>query len=194
MRRSGMDYIALGHVHAFSGLCRAGDTYYAYPGCAEGRGFDECGEKGVIIAEISEEGVQARFVPVCSRRYEELDVDLSNVPDGADALDALEAVLPGDTENDIYRITFTGSAAAAPDLKSVRSRLEGRFFSLRLRDRTSMRRDVWEKCGEDTLRGLFLTKLRLLYDAAGSDEERERITLAARYGLAALENGEAPAM
>ncbi len=194
IRRSGMDYIALGHVHAYSGLCRAGDTYFAYPGCAEGRGFDECGEKGVIIAEVTEEGTQARFIPVCSRRYETLDVDLSNVPEGTDALDALEAVLPGDTENDIYRITFTGSAAEAPDLRSIQSRLEGRFFSLRLRDRTSIRRDLWEKCGEDTLRGLFLTKLRLLYDAAATDEEREKITLAARYGLMSLENGEGPAM
>lgn len=192
--RSGMDYIALGHVHSFSGLCRAGSTYFAYPGCTEGRGFDECGEKGVIIAEVSASGTRARLVPVCSRRYETLEVDLSNVPEGTDALEALESVLPGDTENDVYRITFTGSAAQAPDLRAVQRRLEDRFFSLRLRDRTTLRREVWEKCGEDALRGLFLTKLRRLYDAAETDDERERITLAARYGLAALENGEGPAM
>lgn len=194
IRRSGMDYIALGHVHGYSGLCRVGDTYFAYPGCAEGRGFDECGEKGVILAAVSASGTSIRFVPVCLRRYETLDVDLTNVPEGVSALDALEAVLPGDTDGDIYRITFTGSAWEAPDLRQAQARLASRFFNLRLRDRTGIRREVWEKCGEDTLRGLFLTRLREAFDRAQSEEERETITLAARYGLAALDNGEGPSL
>ena len=37
---SGMDYIALGHIHKESGLKKCGSTYYAWPGCPEGRGFD----------------------------------------------------------------------------------------------------------------------------------------------------------
>ena len=44
LARSGMAYIALGHAHAFSGLRRAGDSFYAWPGCPEGRGFDETGD------------------------------------------------------------------------------------------------------------------------------------------------------
>ena len=37
------------------------------------------------------------------------------------------------------------------------------------------------------LRGLFLRELRGKYDAAPSDEERAKIQLAARFGLAALD-------
>ena len=44
-----MDYIALGHIHKFSGIKRIGNTYYAYSGCPEGRGFDEEGDKGIIF-------------------------------------------------------------------------------------------------------------------------------------------------
>lgn len=47
------DYIALGHNHTCSGLRKAGSTYYAWPGCPEGRGFDECGEKGVLIVDVA---------------------------------------------------------------------------------------------------------------------------------------------
>ena len=43
---SGLTYLALGHIHACSGLQKAGDTYWAYPGCPEGRGFDELGDEG----------------------------------------------------------------------------------------------------------------------------------------------------
>lgn len=60
---SGLDYAAFGHVHAFSGLRRAGDCFYAWPGCPEGRGFDETGEKGVIIADVERGGVKLRFAP-----------------------------------------------------------------------------------------------------------------------------------
>ena len=41
---SGLDYLALGHIHAASGLLTEGRTAYAWPGCAMGRGFDELGE------------------------------------------------------------------------------------------------------------------------------------------------------
>ncbi len=47
-----MDYVALGHIHAYSGARTAGRVPYAWPGCPEGRGYDECGEKGVIIADV----------------------------------------------------------------------------------------------------------------------------------------------
>ena len=43
---TGLSYLALGHTHAFSGVLHAGRTTFAYPGCPEGRGFDELGEKG----------------------------------------------------------------------------------------------------------------------------------------------------
>ena len=67
--------------------------------------------------------------------------------------------------------------------------LAGRFFALQLRDDTTVRREVWDRCGEDTLRGLFLQELRREYD--GADEEtRRRIELAARFGVAAMDNRE----
>ena len=62
-------------------------------------------------------------------------------------------------------------------------------FYLELQDRPTPCRDLWEHCGEDTLRGLFLRDLRQRYDAA-PEEEKPRLLQAARFGLAALENRE----
>ena len=53
-----------------------------------------------------------------------------------------------------------------------------------------MRREVWDRCGEDTLRGLFLEELRRRYDAAPDDDARRRIEQAARFGAAAMDNRE----
>ena len=52
IERSGLDYLALGHIHKASEVKRAGTTYYAYCGCPEGRGNDETGEKGVYAQEL----------------------------------------------------------------------------------------------------------------------------------------------
>ena len=110
---SGLDYAAFGHVHAFSGLRRAGDCFYAWPGCPEGRGFDETGEKGVIIADVERGGVKLRFAPVCTRRYERLEVDASE----------LESFrLPEGAERNIYRLSVTGETDAPPDLAALRRR------------------------------------------------------------------------
>jgi exonuclease SbcD len=185
---SGMDYVALGHIHSFSGLRRAGDTCYAWPGCAEGRGFDECGDKGVILADVGPGSCELRFESLCSRRYERLDVRLDG---GADPAEAVLAALGGrDTSRDIYRVTLTGECQTAPDLARLQKTLDTHFFRLELRDKTTLRRDLWENAGEDTLRGLFLTRLLLQYNAAETEAERDRITRAARYGLAALDGRE----
>ena len=187
--RSGMDYVALGHIHAGSGLRRAGDTFYAWPGCPEGRGFDETGEKGVLLTDVSPGACTARAVGLGGRRYEVLSVDLS---ESADHVKTVLDTLGRDAGRDIYRVILTGAPEAAPDLPAMRGALEDRFFALELRDETVLRRDVWDGREVLSLKGLFLDGLWQRYEAAETDEERADIELAARYGLAALENGEEP--
>ncbi len=189
LRRSGMDYAALGHIHRFSSLRRAGDCAYAWPGCPMGRGFDECGEKGVILAEVSLSGTRLRFVPVAERRYWDVTADLTDAEDPGGAV--LRA-LPEDCRNDILRVTLTGETAAAPDLRALQAGLASRCAGLRLRDKTRPKRELWQSAGEDSLRGLFLAELLSRYEAAADETERETIARAARYGLAALENREGP--
>lgn len=183
---SNMDYVALGHIHKASGLMRAGSVWYSWPGCPEGRGFDETGEKTVNLVELSEGQCSLRTASIASRRYEILDVNVT----GSDPLLAVHTQLTDETVRDIYRILLTGEVDSAPDLNRLRRNLEEFFFELQLRDNTRLKRCVWEKAGEDTLRGLFLMKLRAKYDSARSDEERSRIEQAARWGLAALDNRE----
>ena len=89
---SGLDYLALGHVHSCSGVLTAGAVPYAYCGCIEGRGFDELGERGFLFGEVGAGTADLRFVPFARRRYCIAQVD---VTDG-DALTALERTRVGD--------------------------------------------------------------------------------------------------
>ena len=183
---SGLQYLALGHIHSFSGIKQAGKTVYAYPGCPEGRGFDETGEKGIIIGNVTKTGCDLRFKPLGGRNYKILTVDLTGADD---ALYAVTSSLPWNTERDIYRLILSGTAEGSVDIPFLKERLSGRFFHLTVQDTTRPPRDIWAQSGDDTLRGIFLRSLKEKYDDAGEDDRRI-ILSAVRYGLSALDNGE----
>ena len=126
--------------------------------------------------------VVGEFVPLCRRRYQDIRVDVT----GSDPLDAVLNALPPATEEDIYRITLTG-ACTAPDLARLQRALAPRFYVLTGRDETRLPQDLWQRREEDSLTGLFLREMEQLC-AKWPDDPVCR--LAARFGLAALENGE----
>ena len=186
LMQSGLDYAALGHVHKASGLRRAGNTWFSWPGCPEGRGFDETGEKFVNIVELDGPRCELRQVSIAKRRYEILRVNVT----GVDPLLAVHTQISDEAVRDVYRVVLTGEVPAPPDLGRLQRNLEEFFFELQLRDETHLQQSVWERAGEDTLRGLFLKKLRERYDAARSEAERQQIEQAARWGLAAIDKRE----
>jgi len=182
---SGLHYLALGHIHKASGLQWSGGTAWAYPGCPEGRGFDETGEKGVSFVELSPHGISSRFFPLQSRKYERLDVDLTGTQS---AQQTTLAALPPNTDSDIYRIRLTGQCPAElVQLTALHRALSPRFFSLELQDHTQLPRELWRRAEEDNLTGLFLREVSRRLAAAPEDEN---LALALRFGLAALEHGE----
>ena len=199
LESSGAAYAALGHIHAM-GSGKAGGTLWAYPGCPEGRGFDELGPKGALIVSLNEPGrmavsspdgpsmasidlgmqpAAAKFVPVCRRQYRIETVELSD----------FTAALPQGESPDLVRFLLMGESRAAPDLTALAAQAAPRFFHVELRDRTTLPTDLWARAEEDSLTGLFLREMRARLDAAG-ESEKDKLLLAARFGLAALEGGE----
>lgn len=183
---SGLDYLAMGHIHKYSGIRTAGGTAYAWPGCIMGRGFDETGEKGILCGTVDKTGCHAELVPFAPRRYE-----IVSVAAGEDPLSAITQALPADTTHDCYRVILTGEAESV-DTRALHAALQERFFSLSILDRTTPAVDLWAACGEDSLKGLYLQSLRRALDASGSEAERQNLLRAARLGLDLMEGREVP--
>ncbi|MDE6841654.1 MAG: DNA repair exonuclease [Oscillospiraceae bacterium] len=199
LENSGAAYAALGHVHA-AGSGKAGKTLWAYPGCPEGRGFDELGSKGALIvsfdapaqlgisspdgpamvpADLGLQPVAAKFVPVCKRQYRIDSVEA----------DDFTAALPQGESPDLVRLLLTGESRFAPDLAALAAQAAPHFFHVELQDRTTLPQDLWARADEDTLTGLFLREMKSRLEGA-EEGERDKLLLAARFGLAALEGGE----
>jgi len=172
---SGLAYLALGHIHK-GGDFLAGNTLCAWPGCPLGRGYDEQGEKGVLIVTL-DDTVSTRFVALDTPRFYDLEC----------APEELEQILPPVGSADFYRITLTGESEEL-DLSRLYARFS-HFPNLELRDKTVRPVDPWASAGEDSFEGTYF---RLLQEAlAGQDEQTQnRIRLAAQISRKLLDGQE----
>lgn len=175
---SGLDYLALGHIHQYSGPMLLGNTTAVYPGCPEGRGFDELGEKGVVKAVISKDGTQVEFIPLCKRRYHEIAVDVS----GAGSYETLCGrilLAMGGAAEDLYKIVLTGEAEFPIQAAVVLENLP--CFMAKIKDETKPKLDLDMLKEEYTLKGIFVRKL---LEQTGESDGTARLALS--YGLEAL--------
>lgn len=176
VKLSGLDYLALGHIHKGDSF-RAGKTLCAWPGCPMGRGFDELGEKGVLVVTV-DKTTTARFVPLDTPRFYDLQIPADQ---------SLASVLPPVGNSDFYRITLTGPSDPV-DLTALQSEFS-HFPNLELRDKTTPPVDIWGSAGTDTFEGLYFQKLRDAMDT-GDEDTKKRALLAAQISRQLLDGQE----
>lgn len=180
VRESGLDYLALGHIHK-SGSFRAGNTLCAWPGCPMGRGYDEVGEKGALIVTLGEQA-KAEFRVLDTPRFFDLEADAGDDPKAA-----LSALLPPGGSRDCIRVTLTGYCPGF-DPGKLRSEYAN-CPNLELRDRTVPEADLWGSVGDDSLEGVYF---RMLHDAMDGQSESARrcLRLAAEISRRILDGQE----
>ena len=191
----GFDYAALGHIHTHSGVEQVGNGYVAYSGCLEGRGFDECGVKGAVLAAIDKNSsptVAAKFVRFCKRCYAVEECDVSGAQTNADLLEKLRELVAEKHYGDdtALRVRLVGNVSG--ELKASPSFLSeqfGQMFILEIIDETMPLADNEKLCDDPTLRGEYYRSLKAMLEGE-NEEEREIAILALRYGLAALSGGD----
>lgn len=182
---SGLDYLALGHIHACSGVQRIGRTFYAYPGCPEGRGFDELGQKGVLTGEVGHHYCTMDFLPTARRQYFALEVALDDTTrtEIESCIRAAMQKATGETwAEQCYKVTLTGTPAenAAVDIARLTAELADVFY-IKFRNETRLAVDLSAESDDFSLRGIFLRRM-----AEKLNSGNEAAELALRLGLRAL--------
>ena len=190
-RNKGIDYMALGHVHSFK-LDRIDSRgTYCYPGCLEARGFDETGAHGFVLLDIDETGrtCRAQLISTPIRTCRTVDVDISGTMTTAEALDVINAKLEElhIPERDLVELRLTGNVDVAGECDEVfaESRLQGRFYYLKVRKCVEIKVDYEAYELEQSLKGEFVRTVRACEDL--SDEDKAAII---KMGIDALRKGE----
>lgn len=189
---SGLDYLALGHIHKRSPILWAGPTAYAYPGCPDGRGFDETGEKGVYLGTIGKGEIDLKFVPTFSRLYLTETLDVSHVRTQTGAEEAITTFLRdrygSRWSEHFYRIHLTGRLEEGFRhlWPAIEAKLAETIHYIRLIDDTTLSVDLDETAKETSLKGIFVR--RMLEKMAGTEDPDELKTIgrALEYGMEAF--------
>ncbi len=175
---SGLDYLALGHIHK-AGQLRSGSTLCGWCGCPMGKGYDETGEKGVYIVTLEGEP-QIRFLPLDTPRFSDWTVPAAPSP-----AHALADRLPAAGNSHFYRITLTGETE--PFDPDVLRQQFPQFPNLRLTDRTVPPVDLWAAAGTDSLEGLYFSLLQQKLEAG---QDAHIVRLAAKLSRMILDGQE----
>ena len=191
IKTSGMDYIALGHIHKRSDVGKIGSTFVAYPGCPEGQGFDELGEKGVYIGEVSKGVCQLQFVPTAKRMHIAESVNVSGLSTANDIADCVVYTLKQKyattfTDN-IYKITLIGNVndSVVIPVPEISSRLNDILYFAKVIDKTEVATDFNTLAQENSLKGIFVKNM-LTRISNASDDQKELLKSALNIGLKAF--------
>ena len=177
IRAVGLTHAFVGHYHTPSV-----DRDFTYPGNPDPLTFGEDGERGVVIAEIGQDGSVIReTVKVATTRLGEVVVDVTGISHRDDILDQVREAAESGCE--FVRVTLTGELSPSIDLRhsDVHACLgDGVAVVVRRRDlRTAY--DLGAIAREPTVRGQFVEDVQR---AGLPDEETRRVLT---IGLRALE-------
>lgn len=168
-----IDYLALGHIH--KGLQGKLDSrgVYVYPGCLEGRGFDECDEKGFYVIDTSK-SLSYKFVKNSLRIIRNFEIDISST-DSMYAASRLVSETIEAYKNDIVKVTLIGDISFSYfDLdKDIERNLDSSFYFVYVKDMTRERIDIEKIKDETSLKGEFIRTV--LANKEYSDEEKNAI-------------------
>ena len=193
IKESGMDYIALGHRHNFSGVLKEGNTFYSYSGCPQGRGFDETGDKGIIYGYVSKGAVELSFIKTCKRNYEEVYVDISNLFGYEEVIKKiLDVIKEEDRKNNLYKIILKGEVSEKFHIeeKVLKSKLVRDFYFCKVVDKTSIALDIKELSKGYSVKSIFVKNLLKKLQEAKTDEEKDIIKMALKIGVSSLSEAE----
>lgn len=176
----GADFVALGHIHMPTEIRKAGRTCYAYCGIPEARDFCEAHATGFYIGEIHKGYVNLEHRTVSDIRYRDITVDIEKTPD-------IKESLPYPASHEHLRLTLKGECKEF-DAQVLYRELSSGYDELIILDETIAPQDMWQGIGEETLRGIFLRKMKERLESCEDERERQKIRLATKLGIDAIEN------
>lgn len=177
-----IDYLALGHIHSYKTERLDHRGIYCYSGCFEGRGFDECGEKGFVLIEIIANKVTSEFIPFSTRTLVEIPVNITGLITVSEIQSQMEKASSGISSDSLVRFVLQGSYGleTQKDFRFLLPILQRQYFFAKIIDESKLAISVEDYKYDISLKGEFI---RMALASAKCDLEKEQII---RYGIQAL--------
>jgi DNA repair exonuclease SbcCD nuclease subunit len=109
LKERSIDYLALGHLHKYQKGKLDDRGVWVYPGCLEGRGFDEEGPKGFMLLEIAEGKISSKFIPFSKGILHDIKVDITNCDSWLEIRKNVNLKLTDVPQSDMVRVRLIGN-------------------------------------------------------------------------------------
>ncbi len=173
-REKNIDYLALGHLHTYREAALDDRGIACYSGCLEGRGFDECGQKGFVLLETNGQKLTHTFIPFARRTLREISCDLTGCNSHLEAENRLLDATGGISAGDLVKVILVGECPPELMIDHIRlgQLLSERFYFAKLYNRTRLQIRPEDYLHDISLKGEFVR--RVLAENL-SDREKEEI-------------------
>ena len=193
IEKSKMDYLALGHIHKRTSILKAGHTFYSYCGCPEGTGFDELGEKGFYIGEISKNYCDLKFQKICERTYEKVLIDISEISSDIELknfiIKKIHEKYQDNYEKNYYQITLTGLCDKDffVDVTKLELSLQSLLFFVKVKDETMPAIDLEKLKYQNDIKSTFIKKIMCSINNTANLKKKSLLEKALKIGLMSFE-------
>lgn len=186
LKNRGIDYLALGHIHAYQTGPLDGGGIYCYPGCLEGRGFDECGEKGFVLLTVEDGRIAHEFVPFSARQLHRVAVDITGISQNAQIAQRMKEQAKSLSPEDMVEFLLTGQSSPTADISApyLQQTMQGSFFFVKVKDESRMALEADAYRNDVSLKGEFIRQV------LSSELEEADKAAVIRAGLQALSGEE----
>lgn len=173
-RNKNIDYLALGHIHKYEMEKLDDRGIWCYPGCLEGRGFDECGEKGFVFLDTEGGRIRTEFIRSSLRVFHQKELTVKPDMSMSDIITEAEELLSEIPEKDIVKLVLKGEINTDfyVDLLRIEMTFKERYFFFKVKDETSVHVDYDSFINDRSLKGEFV---RLVRDEDLPEDEKGKI-------------------
>lgn len=158
LRGKHIDYLALGHIHSYKKERLDDRGVYCYSGCPEGRGFDECGEKGFVLLDVEEGKIESEFVPFAKRKFHEVAVELTEEDDMPSVMGKLREAVSDISGEDFVKIILNGYTHVDfdVDINRILREFAEKFFFVKVYDKSTIKVHYEDYINDKSLKGEFV--------------------------------------
>lgn len=176
-----IDYLALGHIHE-SSINKLDDRgIYVYSGCLEGRGFDECGDKGFFVID-SNDLKNPTFIRNSKRIIHSIEVSLEGYKHFFDFQKDLFEKLNYISREDVVEVILIGKYTLSFDknVSLLNILLNDKYYFAKVKDKSKLYINPIDYENDISLKSEFIKKVLA---SNNSDEDKQKII---EYGISAL--------
>lgn len=155
LKNLGFDYIALGHIHKPDYASELNQKI-VYPGSTIGLGFDELGQHGVILGNLTKENLSLTFLPIDDKEFKEEFLDVTDILSKEDLIERINH-LP--IQNSIfYKIVLIGKRNFEINVYDLYEFIQYENI-IKIKNQTEINIDIEKLSKEINLKGIFLKNI-----------------------------------